>query len=116
MSDPAVAETRAMTGTQANHRCLERNMYFGEPYYIDMSAITLVADGDGLLIDDVDKNSSVATAGCTAVTFWWRSTVAQRAEFTLDQIRTMFMQDGKKYLLSLKREGNVLQINLKLKR
>jgi Aspartyl protease len=40
---------------------LEPNSNFAEPYEIDMSGIVLVADGDDLLIDDVDENSPAAS-------------------------------------------------------
>ena len=95
---------------------VEPNKYFAEPYEIDMSGITLVADGDDLLIDDVEENSSAAGAGVQGGDILVAIDGRPAAEFTLDQIRTMFMQDGKEYLLSLKREGKVLQLNLKLKR
>jgi len=37
-------------------------------------------------------------------------------ELGLDEIRTMFMQDGKEYLLSLRRAGKVVQLKLRLRR
>jgi S1-C subfamily serine protease len=81
-----------------------------------MSGIVLVADGADLLIDDVEENSSAAKAGVQGGDILAAINGRPAAEFTLDQIRTMFMQDGKEYLLSLKRDGKVLQIKLKLKR
>jgi Aspartyl protease/PDZ domain len=95
---------------------LEPTAHFAEPYEIDMSGIELVADGDDLLIDDVDENSSAAEAGVKGGDVLLAINGRPAAEFTLDQIRTMFMQDGKEYLLRLKRDGKVLQIKLKLKR
>jgi hypothetical protein len=95
---------------------LEPTAHFAEPYEIDMSGIVLVADGDKLLIDDVDENSSAAEAGVLGGDILVAINGRPAAGFTLDQIRTMFMQDGKEYLLSLKRDGKVLQIKLKLKR
>jgi len=95
---------------------LEPNSHFAEPYEIDMSGIELVADGDELLIDEVDVDSSAAEAGVKGGDILLAINGRPAAEFTLDQIRTMFMQDGKEYLLSLKREGKVLEIKLRLKR
>ncbi len=95
---------------------LEPTAHFAEPYEIDMSGIELVADGDDLLIDDVDENSSAAEAGVQGGDILLAINGRPAAEFTLDQIHTMFMQDGKEYLLSLKRDAKVLQIRLKLKR
>jgi len=95
---------------------LEPNSHFAEPYEIDMSGIELVADGDKLLIDDVDEDSSAAEAGVKGGDILLAINGRPAAEFTLDQIRTMFMQDGKEYLLSLKRDGKVLEIKLRLKR
>lgn len=95
---------------------LEPNPHFAELYEIDMSGIVLVADGDDLLIDDVDENSSAAEAGVQGGDILVAINGRPGAEFTLDQLRTMFMQAGTAYLLSLKRDGKVLQIKLKLKR
>ncbi len=95
---------------------LEPNQHFAEPYEIDMSGIALVPDGDHFLIDDVDESSSAAEAGVQGGDMLVAINCRPAAEFTLDQIRTMFMQDGKEYLLSLKRDGKVLPIKLKLKR
>jgi len=95
---------------------LEPNLHFAESYEIDMSGIALVADGGDFLIDDVDEYSSAAEAGVQGGDILMSINGRPAAGFTLDQIRTMFMQDGKEYLLSLKREGEVLQIKLKLKR
>jgi len=37
-------------------------------------------------------------------------------DFTITQIRRMFMQNGKTYLISLKRDQKELQVELKLRR
>jgi C-terminal processing protease CtpA/Prc len=79
----------------------------------------LVADGDDfslVLIDDVEVDSPAAKAGIeggdiiTAID--GRSTV----EVTLDQIRKLFMQEGREYQLSLKRGAKVIQTKLKLRK
>ena len=95
---------------------LEPNPYFAEPYEIDMSGITLVVDGDDFLVDDVDENSPAAEAGVLGGDILVAINGRLAAETGLDQIRTMFMQDGKEYLLSLRRNGKVVQVKLKLRR
>jgi hypothetical protein len=95
---------------------LEPTPHFAEPYEIDMSGMALVADGDGLLIDDVDESSSAAEAGVRGGDILVAINGGATTEFTLDQIRAMFMQDGKQYWLRLKRDGRVLEIQLRLKR
>jgi C-terminal processing protease CtpA/Prc len=37
-------------------------------------------------------------------------------ELTTDRIARMFMQEGKEYLLSIKREGKASQLKIKLRR
>ena len=95
---------------------LEPNSHFAEPYEIDMSGIDLVVDGDDLLIDDVDENSSAAKARIQDGDILVAINGRPVSEFGLDHIRSMFMQDGKEYLLSIKRNGKGLQIKLKLNR
>lgn len=95
---------------------LEPNPHFAEPFDIDMSGISLVADGDDLLVDDVDEHSPAAEAGVLGGDILIAVNGRPASELGLDQIRTMFMQEGKEYLLSVKRDGKVLQIKLKLKR
>jgi hypothetical protein len=98
---------------------LEPNALMSESFEIDMSGLELVADGDDfslVLIDDVEVDSPAAKAGIeggdiiTAID--GRSTV----EVTLDQIRKLFMQEGREYQLSLKRGAKVIQTKLKLRK
>jgi len=95
---------------------LEPTRHFAEPYEIDMSGMELVTDGDDLLIDDVDEHSSAAEAGVRGGDMLVTINGRRAAEFTLDQIRTMFMQEGKEVSLTLKRDGKMLPKRLKLKR
>lgn len=116
IGDQILRRFKAIFDYSRRQMILEPNSHFAEPYEIDMSGIELVADGDDLLIDDVDENSSAAEAGVKGGDILLAINGRPAAEFNLDQIRTMFMQDAKEYLLRLKREGKVLQIKLKLKR
>lgn len=95
---------------------LEPNLHFAEPYDIDMSGISLVADGDDLLVDDVDKHSPAAEAGVLGGDILVAVNGRPASVLGLDEIRTMFMQEGKEYLLSLKRNGKAVQVKLKLRR
>ena len=116
MGDQILRRFKVIVDYSRRRMILEPTVHFAEPYEIDMSGIELVADGDDLLIDDVDENSSAAEAGVKGGDLLVAVNGRPTSEFTLDQIRTMFMQDGKVYLLSLKRDRKVLQIKLKLKR
>ncbi len=98
---------------------LEPNAQFSEPYEIDMSGMELLADGDDfstVLVDDVKAKSPAAEArvrGGDIITAIDNRSVK---EFTLEQIRQMFRQNGREYLLNLKRNGKVVQAKIKLRR
>lgn len=98
---------------------LEPNQALAEAFEVDMSGIELVADGEDFsifLVDEVEKSSPAGEAGVRGgdrlVTIEERPV----SEFTLAQIRRMFMQDGKSYLLGLRREDQLLKVRLKLRR
>lgn len=98
---------------------LEPNSQFSEPYEIDMSGMELLADGDDLsivLIDDVKPKSPAAEAGVRGGDIITAIDNRPIKEFTLEQIRQMFRQDGREYLLNLKRDGRVVQAKIKLRR
>lgn len=95
---------------------LEPNQHFAEPYDLDMSGMALVANGDNLLVDDVDERGAAAEAGVQEGDILVAINGRSAVELGLDQIRTMFMQEGKEYLLSLKRNGKAVQVKLKLRR
>lgn len=98
---------------------LEPNAQFSEPYEIDMSGMELLADGDDfsiVLVDDVIPNSPAAEAGVIGEDIITAIDNRPVKEFTLEQIRQMFRQDGREYLLNLKRNGKVVQAKLKLRR
>jgi S1-C subfamily serine protease len=95
---------------------LERNEYFAEPFDIDMSGINLVADGNDLLVDDVEEKSAAAAAGVEGGDILVAVNGRPVTDLTLDQIRRMFMQDGAEHLLSVKREREVLHLKMRLRR
>ncbi|MGB9180402.1 MAG: aspartyl protease family protein, partial [Pyrinomonadaceae bacterium] len=98
---------------------LEPNADFSEPYEADMSGMKLVADGDDfsiVLVDDVEAKSPAAEAGIQGGDTITAIDGRPAQEFTLDQIRRMLMQDGREYLITLKRGEQTVQARLKLKR
>lgn len=98
---------------------LEPNAQFSEPYEIDMSGMELLADGADfsiLLIDDVKPKTPAAEAGIQGDDIITAIDNRPVKEFTLEQIREMFRQDGREYLLKLKRDGREVQVKIKLRR
>jgi hypothetical protein len=98
---------------------LEPNAQFSEPFEIDMSGMELLADGDDLstiLVDDVKPNSPAAEGGVRGGDVITTIDNHPVEEFTLEEIRQMFKQDGREYLLNLKREGKAVQAKIKLRR
>ena len=98
---------------------LEPNPQFSEPYESDMSGLDLATEGDDfsvVVVNEVEKGSPAEEAeiqGEDTITAIDGHAVK---EFTITQIRRMFMQDGKEYLISLKRGQQELQVKLKLRR
>lgn len=98
---------------------LEPNTEFPLPYEVDMSGMELVADGEDfsvVLVDDVRAQSPAAEAGIQGGDIITAIDARPARELTLDQIRKMFMQDGREYLLTLKRGEKSVQTRLKLRR
>jgi membrane-associated protease RseP (regulator of RpoE activity) len=98
---------------------LEPNVLISEPFEIDMSGMELLADGDDLsivLIDDVKPKSPATEAGVRGGDIITAIGNRPVKEFTLEQIREMFRQDGREYLLKLKRDGIEVQVKIKLRR
>ena len=97
----------------------EPNAQIADLYEVDMSGLEVVADGDDysiMLIDDIEPNSPAAEAGIEGGDVITAIDGRPAKEFTLDQIRQMFKQDGREYLLSLKRNEKTLQAKIKLRR
>jgi predicted aspartyl protease len=98
---------------------LEPNAQFSQPYEVDMSGLSLVADGDNLatvLVDEVEANSPASESGIQGEDIITAIDSRPVAEFTLDKIRKLFMQNGREYLISLKRGDKEFQIKLKMRR
>ena len=98
---------------------LEPNAQFSEPFEADMSGLDLATEGEDfsvVVVNEVEKGSPAAEAGIQDEDIITAIDGRPVKEFTVTEIRKMFMQDGKEYLMSLKRGQKELQTKLKLRR
>ena len=98
---------------------LEPNKHLAEPVEADMSGFELVAEGEGLktlTINEVLANSPAADAGLQEEDELTAIDGRPVTEFSLEQIRQMLKQEGKEYVLKLKRGSQTLQVRLKMRR
>jgi hypothetical protein len=97
---------------------LEPNARIDAPFEEDMSGLEVVGAGDNFstyVINDVEKESPGAEAGIEEDDVLTAIDGRAAGEFTLDEIRRMFMQNEREYLLTLKRGSETMQVNLKIK-
>ena len=98
---------------------LEPNVQFSETYEADMSGLDLATEGEDfsvVVVNEVEKDSPGAEAGIQGEDVITAIDGRPVKEFTITQIRQMFMMDGKEYSISLKRGQKELQTKLKLRR
>jgi len=98
---------------------LEPNKHLAEPVEADMSGFELVAEGEGLktlTINEVLANSPAAEAELQEEDELTAINGRPVTEFSLEQIRQMLKQEGKEYVLKLKRGSQTLQVRLKMRR
>ena len=98
---------------------LEPNKHLVEPVEADMSGFEVVAEGEGLktlTINEVLANSPAAEAGLQEEDELIAVDGRPVTEFSLEQIRQMLKQEGKEYVLKLKRGSQALQVKLKMRR
>lgn len=98
---------------------LEPNAQFSEPYEVDMSGLDMATEGQDfsvVVVNEVEKGSPAAEAGIQEEDVITAINGRPTKEFTMTQIRKMFMRDGKEYLITLKRGPKELQTKLKLRR
>ena len=84
-----------------------------------MSGLDLATEGEDfsvVVVNEVEKGSPAAEAGIQDEDIITAIDGRPVKEFTVTEIRKMFMQDGKEYLMSLKRGQKELQTKLKLRR
>ena len=85
---------------------LEPNAHFSEAFEADMSGLDLATEGEDfsvVIVNEVEKDSPAAEAGIQEEDIITAIDGHQVKGYTLTEIRKMFMQDGKEYLINLKR-------------
>jgi len=95
------------------------NSSLNEPFEADMSGLELVADGDDLAtytIDDLEPGTPASEAGIKGGETLLAIDERPASQFSLEEIRRMFMYDGREYDLTLKREAETIRVKLKLRR
>lgn len=98
---------------------LEPNANLSEPFEEDMSGLDVAAEGDDfstVFVNGVEAKSPAAEAGIQEEDVIKAIDARPVKEFTLDQIRRLFMQEGREYLLTIKRGEQNLEVKIKLKR
>ena len=98
---------------------LEPNAELNAPFEEDMSGIELLGDGADLktyLIDEVEAGSAAAAAGVEGGDVLTAIDGRPASEFTLDDIRRLFREDGREYALELRRGERTVRVRLKLRR
>jgi len=98
---------------------LEPNEHFDELYEYDMSGIFLVAEGPDFRrfkVHRVLAGSPAAEAGVREGDVIVAVDGRPTREFTLEQIRQLFKQEGRKVELVIQRDGEQLEISLELRR
>jgi hypothetical protein len=98
---------------------LEPNQHLAESVEVDMSGFELVAEGADLktlTINEVLANSPAAEAGLQEEDELTAINGRPVIEFSLEQIRQMLKQEGKEYVLKLKRGSQTLEVKLKMRR
>jgi predicted aspartyl protease len=95
----------------------KRNL--SQPYEFDMSGMSLAAGGEGFKIFRVRalvENSPATEAGFNVGDIIIAIDGKYTAEMTLEQIRRMFRQEGRRYKLIVKRGESVLPLKIKTRR
>jgi hypothetical protein len=98
---------------------LEPNLSFSEPYEGTMSGIRLRAEGNDFrvfIVHRIMENSPAAEAGLREGDQIVSINGQNAVSLTLDQLKHMFRQAGKEYLLGVKRGGTIQQVNIKMRR
>lgn len=104
---------------QSQRVLLKPNVYFNEPYEIDMSGLDLMTkanDFKTIQIKNVRMHSPAAEAGLREGDVIMTVNGRPSAEFDLDKLTRVFMQNGKEYLLRIKRGNKKISTTLKMRR
>lgn len=103
---------------QNKRMILEPNGKITEPFESDMSGVVLIAEGAKLDIPKVfyvTENSPASEAGLRVGDIITAIDSKPSSTLSLEDIREMFKQNGREYLLSVKRGEQSLQIKIKLR-
>ncbi len=104
----------------SKHRItFQPNGSLNDPFEADMSGLELVADGEDLAtytIDDLEPNTPATEAGIKGGETLLAIDGRPASQFSLEEIRQMFMYDGREYDLTLKRDSETVHVKLKLRR
>ena len=102
-----------------NHRLiLDPNDHLRELFESDMSGAVLTAEGvklDAFTIFHVTENSPASEAGLRVGDVIIAIDNKVCSALGLDEVREMFKQTGREYLLSIKRGGQAFQVKIKLR-
>ena len=98
---------------------LERNADFDDPFEYDMSGIVLTVEGQDyrtFKISRVFEHTPATEAGLREGDKIMALDGKQAKDFTLDQLQLRFRQEGREYLLSIKRAQEIFQTKIRLRR
>ncbi len=98
------------------HVILEPNRYFSEGFEHDMSGMLLVVEGTGFRINQVMGNSPASAAGVHKGDILITVNGKRSPTLTLEQLRRMFLRDGRSYWLGVKRGDRIIQTKISLRR
>ncbi len=95
---------------------LEPNRYFSEAYEHDMTGMLLVAEGTGFRVKQVMEDSPATAARLHEGDVISAINGKPASALTLEQLRLMFMREGRSYGLTVKRSEQRIQTTIKLRR
>ncbi len=98
---------------------LEPNAHLSEPYEYDMSGAFLIAEGPDFKpfkVHRIIEDSPASEAGLREGDVIAAIDGRPATEFTLEQLRQMFKQEGREVLLNIQRAEEFLEVRLKLRR
>ena len=95
---------------------LEPNRYFSKSYEHDMAGMLLVTEGTGFRVRQVVENSPATAAGLHEGDVISAINGKPASALTLEQLRLMFMREGRSYLFSIKRGEQQIQRTIKMRR
>lgn len=98
---------------------LESNSALNEPYDTDMSGATLVAPGPDfgiVTVESVRDGSAASEAGLKPLDLIETVDDKTVRDFSLQQIKQLFMQDGAQYVLGVRRGKEVINLTIRIHR